>query len=327
MPAWTGLPRLADPSKVAIHTFASPERFLAAQGVAGRVVEPPAAGFRATLSRIDLDRVRVRVGESSHPVTMAGGTADCHAFVLASRPAPPRRLSGREVPHHVIFHPRPNELLTGASPGGQPWPWTTITLGYETLERDGAALAGRAVAPSRFDMTLVLAPEPARQRLLGLAADAARLARTRPEIAEDQSAARAFSGAILDALIECLLQGDRVADRAAARRHYQIMSRLEVLLRDRSEDVLSLADICAAVGAGARSLQLVCQEFAGVDVMQYVRSHRLHAVRRALLAADRGAVRVADVAMRYGFWELGRFAGAYRAMFAELPSATLRHAG
>ena len=51
---------------------------------------------------------------------------------------------------------------------------------------------------------------------------------------------------------------------------------------------------------------------------------RLEAVRGALLAADPGRSTVADVAMRFGFWELGRFAGAYRARFGELPSATLR---
>ena len=327
MPPRTGLPRLTDPAKVAISTFASPEAFLVAQGVTGRVVESPPAGFRAALTRIDLDRVRVRVGEATCPVTTVGGVADCRAFVLATRPAPPRRLNGREVPNHAIFHPRPNDVLSGSSPCGQPWPWTTITLGHETLERDGAALMGRGIGPSRSDMAMILTPAPARHRLLGLVADAARLARTRPGIVESQPAARALSGAILEALVECLAQGEHVADRAADRRHHRIMAKLETLLRERSEEVLSLAEICAAVGTGARSLQLICQAFAGVGVMQYVRSHRLHAVRRALLSADCRPMRVADVAMQFGFWELGRFAGAYQTLFGELPSATLRKRG
>jgi transcriptional regulator GlxA family with amidase domain len=31
---------------------------------------------------------------------------------------------------------------------------------------------------------------------------------------------------------------------------------------------------------------------------------------------------VADIAMSWGFWHLGRFSATYRSMFAELPSTT-----
>lgn len=50
---------------------------------------------------------------------------------------------------------------------------------------------------------------------------------------------------------------------------------------------------------------------------------RMHLARRALRRAAGGET-VTDVATRYGFWQLGRFAVEYRALFGETPSATLR---
>ena len=57
---------------------------------------------------------------------------------------------------------------------------------------------------------------------------------------------------------------------------------------------------------------------------QYVLLRRLKEVRRALRDADPDIVNVGDVAHRFGFTELGRFAGRYRATFGETPSTTLQ---
>jgi hypothetical protein len=50
----------------------------------------------------------------------------------------------------------------------------------------------------------------------------------------------------------------------------------------------------------------------------------LHLVRRAFLRADPSTTTVTRLATDQGFWELGRFSVAYRALFGELPSQTLR---
>src|SRR5262249_52673195 len=64
----------------------------------------------------------------------------------------------------------------------------------------------------------------------------------------------------------------------------------------------------------------------GITPSQYLSALRLAQARRALLSADSGAETVTDVAMRFGFRELGRFAALYRKNFGESPSATLRRA-
>ena len=56
-----------------------------------------------------------------------------------------------------------------------------------------------------------------------------------------------------------------------------------------------------------------------VGPVAYLRMMRLNHVRRDLLATEAA---VGDVAARWGFWHLSRFAADYRSLFGELPSAT-----
>jgi transcriptional regulator GlxA family with amidase domain len=50
----------------------------------------------------------------------------------------------------------------------------------------------------------------------------------------------------------------------------------------------------------------------------------LNLVRSALWRADPETASVAEIARNHHFLELGRFAVAYRAVFGEMPSSTLR---
>ena len=57
----------------------------------------------------------------------------------------------------------------------------------------------------------------------------------------------------------------------------------------------------------------------------YVKNRRLDRVRAELAdAVPNSGVGVTDIATRWGFTHLGRFAAIYRARFGESPSETLR---
>jgi AraC-like DNA-binding protein len=58
--------------------------------------------------------------------------------------------------------------------------------------------------------------------------------------------------------------------------------------------------------------------------MAYVREVRLERARADLMSDDPSLGSVTDIALKWGFAHLGRFAVEYKRRFGESPSATLR---
>jgi AraC family ethanolamine operon transcriptional activator len=77
-------------------------------------------------------------------------------------------------------------------------------------------------------------------------------------------------------------------------------------------------------GIQRRTLLRAFRSICGTTPSRYLRAVRLEMARQALLSPHTDATTVTQVAMRFGFRELGRFAGNYRAIFGESPSMTLR---
>lgn len=88
----------------------------------------------------------------------------------------------------------------------------------------------------------------------------------------------------------------------------------------------TISDICIRLKISRRLLNYCFQEVLGVNPVAYLRSLRLNGVRRDLRTGGQGAGNVSDVAARWGFWHLPRFAAEYRQLFGELPSKTLQAA-
>jgi len=290
-------------------------------------VRPAGAGggaFYGALARATLAPLTVGVGRFAQGSRQTAAIGNAHTFMFPSEPGVVRRVSGRTLGHRQIFHLRPNAQTATSSPPGMPWAFGIITVSFEALSTLGPALAGEDLSSSLRDDRMFLAPEVGIVRLVGLMNDAARLARDAPWIIEQDEAAAALGGSILEALLTCLSQGVVRPDRAALGRYRQVIARFERALNERPEEMLSLSTICAEVGVARRTLSLACQEFLGRGPMQYARERRLDLVHHRLLAAKSSQVQVTSIAVQYGFWELGRFAQAYRDRFGELPSETLR---
>ena len=95
------------------------------------------------------------------------------------------------------------------------------------------------------------------------------------------------------------------------------------LVEDNPEQPLYIPEVSKAIGVSSRTLQVCCQENLGMGPKHYLLLRRMHLARRALRGAQPDTASVTEIATRYGFWQLGRFAVEYQSLFGESPSATL----
>ena len=105
----------------------------------------------------------------------------------------------------------------------------------------------------------------------------------------------------------------------------ELVARVHAFLRDNISEPITVAELSRMAGVSERTLRAAFRDVLGLSPKQYAISERLRAAHDALRDAEPGTTTVTDVAMAYGFFELGRFAGRYRHAFGEVPSRTLRH--
>jgi transcriptional regulator GlxA family with amidase domain len=96
------------------------------------------------------------------------------------------------------------------------------------------------------------------------------------------------------------------------------------LLRSRPEQPWTTAALARSVSVSVRSLQDGFARSIGVSPTRYLRDVRLDRVHEDLRTADPHTATVSQVAGRWGFLYLSRFAAAYRQRFGQSPSETLR---
>lgn len=97
----------------------------------------------------------------------------------------------------------------------------------------------------------------------------------------------------------------------------------EEFMRANAGEPLTLAEIAEAAGVSIRTLTAGFRSFRDQSPMQQLRDIRMAAARNDLLQGP-GTGSVADIALRWGFGNFGRFAGDYRRRHGETPSETLR---
>ena len=202
-----------------------------------------------------------------------------------------------------------------------PCRWGAIRLPDEELLRYGRALCGAGFATLPAFAVWRIPPAAARC-LAQLHRAAIRMAEARSGALADVAAVHGLEQQLIHALIECLSGGPAQNERTAAHRHHGIVAGFEDLLQ--ADPFPSMTEICAELDISDRLLRACCKEYLRIGPNRYVRLQRMQQAHRALRSGTPGAASVSEIARRYGFRDPGRFATNYRAVYGELPSATLR---
>jgi AraC family ethanolamine operon transcriptional activator len=95
------------------------------------------------------------------------------------------------------------------------------------------------------------------------------------------------------------------------------------LLIENTELPVPVEELAGKVGVTRRCLEIGFKEVAGVSPQTFMQRSLLNKLHRELLHADPAYHNVTNIALNFGFAELGRTAGRYRELFGELPSKTL----
>jgi AraC-like DNA-binding protein len=147
------------------------------------------------------------------------------------------------------------------------------------------------------------------------------LAETTPDVLRNPEAARGLQQHLIGAAFAAIPD----SGGETVRHHYRqrVMARFEALIEAKPDQSLYLAEVCDAIGATERTFRAACQQTLGMSPTRYLWLRRMHLARWTLMLADPANRTVTEIATSHGFWELGRFSVAYRALFGESPSRTL----
>lgn len=116
---------------------------------------------------------------------------------------------------------------------------------------------------------------------------------------------------------------DALARRPAQPRPSAVKDAVD-LLEAEPDTPWTVGDLARRVGVTTRGLQDGFARHLGVSPTGYLREVRLQRAHADLRAADPARHTVSEIALRWGFLHLGRFAAAYRLRFGRAPSETLR---
>ncbi|MGK9231764.1 helix-turn-helix domain-containing protein [Inquilinus limosus] len=108
---------------------------------------------------------------------------------------------------------------------------------------------------------------------------------------------------------------------------HRLYRRAREIVEDQPDEPISVTQLARRLGVPPEVLRSAFKETVGIGPGLWLRLKRLDGARRDLLAVQGSDHPVSDIAMKWGFWHLGRFSAYYAALYGESPSRTVRRCG
>lgn len=129
-------------------------------------------------------------------------------------------------------------------------------------------------------------------------------------------------------LIDRSLSGVKPANLRVRRARARVAKQAREYIEENYRESVLLEDLCRVTAAPVRTLQRCFREYFDLTITDYLKTVRLNAAHRELVAAHPDRNTVTEIAMRHGHSHLGRFSVEFRECFGESPRETLaRRAG
>ncbi|HUN44579.1 MAG TPA: helix-turn-helix domain-containing protein [Acetobacteraceae bacterium] len=289
-----------------------------------KVVVISSGKYESKLTRIDLHRLWMHRNETSLPQVMhVQDTSDrcAVAFLVDQHQSPPCR-NGDEIAPNAVIVSSINSHHHYRMPG--PTRIASMSLTRPDFVAASRALTGRELAIPEVTRQIPVS-EQLLNRLRQLHTATCHLAANTPDVLAHPEVAKAMDDELVRAMFGCLVEAETVEIKNFPHLRMPVMQRFEQAIEDANGQPRYLTEICTKIGVQERTLRNHCLECLGMNPHRYLWLRRMNQARHALSVADPAEKTVTAIANDYGFWELGRFSVAYRKLFGEAPSNTLRN--
>lgn len=280
--------------------------------------------------RLSLGETKLESGKHNFPIIARGKVAPNTIYIgFMSLGAESTRYNGIPVEAgRMRIYPEGTEVLYQATGAAH---WFTYSISRQTFQSALDQYSdGLFQLSTNQIMTLHITPavlEQLKQEVSDVLIMAEKLSQFRDTATPN--IAKMLSDNLMNAYVKAICAPQNIIEDAKSsslsRFHGQLVMGSEPLALMNMEQLVKLTELADSTGYSLRAMELIFKKTVGMTPTHWFINIRLNGALRDLIQGSKSSS-VSDIASRWGFQHLARFAEQYRKAFGELPSKTLARA-